>query len=113
MHSLDIQVPQVCINSTNCIVNLVKNSIANQWVTLLFRAVVITSPHPIVTLTLLELDFKMLLFRFLLRGGFSFATIACFIPDNIGVLNVELSFCESACLFACTKWNSRTDTASA
>ena len=33
--------------------------------------------------------------------------IACLIPDSIGVLNFELSLCESAFLYACTKWNSR------
>ena len=72
----------------------------------------LAEPHPIVTLTLILLYLRILIFRFLLRGGVAFAMIICFIPDNIGVLNFELSLFEIAFLSECTKCNSCKDSAS-
>ena len=111
MGILAIQVHQVCFNYTNCVVNIVKNGIANHWATVILRTLVRTGPHPIVPLNLLEINPKMPLFRLLLIGGFDFSTITCFIPANIRVLNFELSFCEGTFLSAWKKLNSCTDTA--
>ena len=92
--------------------NFGSNAISNQWATFLLRTVVRTGPHPIVSFIFLDIDFKMILYRFLLIGGFYFAVILCFVPDNIGVMKFEISLYKSAFLSTCTKRNSCTDTAS-
>ena len=103
----------MCFNSINCVLNIGKKGIANHWATFVLRTVIRTGTHTIVTLTLLEIYFRIPLLRLLLRGSFAFATITCFILEKLDYFIFELSLYESAFLSAFTKWNSRTDTASA